>query len=122
MAEAECRRQKCSEVLPQGGNEYNYKALQRIGGEPPVFAHALGWEPFFSISNNLPIFHMNSYFKFLFKLLTIFSSFFIFIRRTFSVFVKNTANAHVAQLVEHHIGNVEVCSSILHMGFRKHFY
>ena len=25
-------------------------------------------------------------------------------------------NAPVAQLVEHHIGNVEVCSSILHMG------
>ena len=28
--------QKHSEVRPQGGHVYNYKALQRVGGEPPV--------------------------------------------------------------------------------------
>jgi len=48
MAEAECRRQKHSEVRPQGGQVYNYKALQHVGGEPPVLASALSWEPFFS--------------------------------------------------------------------------
>ena len=48
IAEGECRGQKHSEVRPQGGQVYNYKALQHVGGEPPVLALALSWEPFFS--------------------------------------------------------------------------
>ncbi len=31
-AEAELRMQKHSEVRPQGGQVYNYKALQRVAG------------------------------------------------------------------------------------------
>ena len=31
-----CRFQKRSEVRPQGGHVYNYKALQRVAGEPAV--------------------------------------------------------------------------------------
>ena len=33
--------QKRSEVRPQGGHVYNYKALQRVGGEPPVLQTSL---------------------------------------------------------------------------------
>ncbi len=32
LAEAEWGWQKHSEVRPQGGHVYNYKALQRVGG------------------------------------------------------------------------------------------
>ena len=44
LREGECEFQKHSEVRPQGGHVYNYKALQRVGGEPPVlkFAAQLG--------------------------------------------------------------------------------
>ena len=47
MAEGEGGFQKHSEVRPQGGQVYNSKALQRVGGEPPVLAPSLSWEPFF---------------------------------------------------------------------------
>ena len=33
--------QKRSEVRPHSGQVYNYKALQRVGGEPPVLTLAL---------------------------------------------------------------------------------
>ena len=36
MAEGEGGFQKHSEVRPQGGHVYNYKALQRVAGEPAV--------------------------------------------------------------------------------------
>ena len=36
IAEAEVRLQKHSEVRPHSDQVYNYKALLRVGGEPPV--------------------------------------------------------------------------------------
>ena len=36
MSEVELQIQKHSEVRPQGGQVNNYKALLRVGGEPPV--------------------------------------------------------------------------------------
>ncbi len=36
MREGEDGFQKHSEVRPQGGQVYNYKALQRVAGEPAV--------------------------------------------------------------------------------------
>ena len=42
------RLRKRSEVRPQGGQVYNYKALQHVAGEPAVLDLDPGWEPFFS--------------------------------------------------------------------------
>ena len=45
--------EKHSEVRPQGGHVYNYKALQRVGGEPPVFQiHYRPEAYFFSLKIN----------------------------------------------------------------------
>ena len=33
----------------QAANEYRFKALVRVAGEPAVLAHAHRWEPFFKI-------------------------------------------------------------------------
>jgi len=42
--------QKHSEVRPQGGQVYNYKALQRVAGEPAVLqTHTATGSHFFSI-------------------------------------------------------------------------
>ena len=49
MAEAGVQSQKHSEVRPQGGQVYNYKALQHVAGEPAVLDLEPGWEPFFYI-------------------------------------------------------------------------
>ena len=48
-AEAELQMQKHSEVRPQGGQVYNYKALQRVAGEPAVLNLQVGRELFSSI-------------------------------------------------------------------------
>ena len=47
LAEGEFGGQKGSEVRPQGGQVYNYKALQRLAGEPAVLNFELTWEPIF---------------------------------------------------------------------------
>ena len=53
-------------------------------------------------------------------LLTKIISQFIFVERMFSMSQCGTLHfAPVAQLVEHHIGNVEVCSPILHVGYEN---
>ncbi len=53
IAEAEVRLQKHSEVRPHSGQVYNYKALQRVGGEPPVLQAVLRLGAIFL--------HMNTY-------------------------------------------------------------
>ena len=46
--------EKHSEVRPQGGQIYNSKALQHVGGEPPVFQSAARPEAIlFSIGSNI---------------------------------------------------------------------
>ena len=47
LAEGEAGGQKGSEVRPQGGQVYNYKALQRLAGEPAVLNFELTWELIF---------------------------------------------------------------------------
>ena len=47
LAEGEVGGQKGSEVRPQGGHVYNYKALQRLAGEPAVLNSEFPWEPIF---------------------------------------------------------------------------
>ena len=47
MREGEGGFQKHSEVRPQGGHVYNYKALQRVAGEPAVLKYALDWKQVF---------------------------------------------------------------------------
>ena len=39
-------------MRPQGGQVYNYKALQRLAGEPAVLNSQLYWEPFFLLVVN----------------------------------------------------------------------
>ena len=53
LAEGEFGGQKGSEVRPQGGQVYNYKALQRLAGEPAVLNSELTWEPIFLYDCNL---------------------------------------------------------------------
>ena len=48
LAEGEDGGQKHSEVRPQGGQVYNYKALQHVAGEPAVLAFVFPWEQVFS--------------------------------------------------------------------------
>ena len=47
MARGSDQIQKHSEVRPHGGQVYNYKALQHVGGEPPVLKSGHDRKPFF---------------------------------------------------------------------------
>ena len=53
IAEGALWIQKHSEARPQSGHVYNYKALQRVAGEPAVLDSQGDWEQFFFLYMNI---------------------------------------------------------------------